>query len=165
MTIRGWFLNRLMPGLIAIMVPGVVHAADFRADVFRVIDGDTLEVRHHGRSERIHVEGIDCPELKQPYGKEAKRAVMALVIGSPVMVKTYGRSHDGAIRADVLLENGRRLSQILLEEGLAWKVTTADSPRVDSEEEGARYAKRGLWADPSPTPPWKYRAAQMRKRR
>lgn len=166
MTILGTGFNRLTLGLgfLTVMIPGVVYAAEFRADVFRVIDGDTLEVRHHGRSERIRVEGIDCPELKQPYGKEAKRAVMALVIGSPVTLKTYGRSHDGALRADVFLQNGRRLSQILLEEGLAWKVATTGSSGGDGEGE-ARYAKRGLWADPNPTPPWKFRAAQVRKRR
>jgi endonuclease YncB( thermonuclease family) len=164
MTISGKVFHRLALGLLAVMAPGVVYSAEYRADVFRVIDGDTLEVRHHGRSERIRVEGIDCPELKQPYGKGAKRAVMALVIGSPVTLKTYGRSRDGALRADVFLENGRRLGQILLEEGLAWKVATEDL-HVDDSEEGARYAKRGLWADPNPTPPWKYRAAQVRKRR
>ena len=164
MMISGKFFDRLTLGLLAVVAPGVVYAAEFRADVFRVIDGDTLEVRHHGRSERVRVEGIDCPELKQPYGKEAKRAVMALVIGSPVTMKTYGRSRDGALRADVFLGNGRRLSQILLEEGLAWKVATEDS-HGDDLEEGARYAKRGLWADHNPTPPWRFRAAQVRKRR
>jgi endonuclease YncB( thermonuclease family) len=164
MTMSERVFNRLALGLLALMAPGVVQAAEFRADVFHVIDGDTLEVRHHGRSERIRVEGIDCPELRQPYGKEAKRAVMALVIGSPVILRTSGRSRDGALSADVLLQNGRRLSQILLEEGLAWRVASTGSSGGELEE-GARYARRGLWADPHPTPPWKFRAAQVRKRR
>ncbi|MGE3154420.1 MAG: thermonuclease family protein [Nitrospiraceae bacterium] len=164
MPISGTFFKRVTLWLLAIMVPGAVYGAEFRTDVFRVIDGDTLEIRHHGRSERVRVEGIDCPELTQPYGKQAKRAVMALVIGSSVTLKTYGRSRDGSVRADVIIANGRQLSQILLEEGLAWRVTTVDSSGSDLEE-GARYAKRGLWADPDPTPPWKFRAAQVRKRR
>lgn len=164
MTIRGKCFNRLMFGLLVVMTPVIVQAAEFRAGVFRVIDGDTLELRRHGRSERIRLEGIDCPELRQPYGKEAKRAVMALVIGSLVTLKTYGRSHDGALRAEVFLENGRRLSQILLEEGLAWEVATRGSSSAGDAEREARYAKRGLWADRNPTPPWKFRAAQVRKR-
>lgn len=164
MRISETLSKRVALWLLAIMVPGAVYAAEFRADVFRVIDGDTLEIRHHGRSERVRIEGIDCPELTQPYGKQAKRAVMALVIGSSVTIKTHGRGRDGSLRADVIIANGRQLSQILLEEGLAWRVATVDSSGRDLEE-GARYAKRGLWADANPTPPWKFRAAQVRKRR
>jgi endonuclease YncB( thermonuclease family) len=42
-------------------------AADFTGPVVSVLDGDTIEVLHHTRAERIRLNGIDCPE-KCPFG-------------------------------------------------------------------------------------------------
>jgi micrococcal nuclease len=40
--------------------------------------GDTLEVLHNDRPERIRLSGIDCPEKGQAYGTRAKQATAAL---------------------------------------------------------------------------------------
>jgi endonuclease YncB( thermonuclease family) len=37
-------------------------AADFTGRVVGIIDGDTLEVLHNNRAERIRLSGIDCPK-------------------------------------------------------------------------------------------------------
>ena len=34
----------------------------------------------------------------------------------------------------------------------------ADNPRLAAAERAARAAKRGLWADAKPVPPWEWRA-------
>ena len=39
-------------------------AADFTGQVGSVLDGDTLEVLHHGHPERIRLNGIDCSTLR-----------------------------------------------------------------------------------------------------
>jgi len=39
-----------------------VLALDFTAPVVSVLDGDTIEVLHNNRAERIRLSGIDCPE-------------------------------------------------------------------------------------------------------
>jgi micrococcal nuclease len=49
--------------------------------VVSVLDGDTLEVLHNQRPERIRLNGIDCPEKGQAYGKRAKQAASELVFG------------------------------------------------------------------------------------
>ena len=54
------------------------HAADFSGPVVSVLDGDTIEVLHNTRPERIRLSGIDCPENGQAYGKRAKQAASAL---------------------------------------------------------------------------------------
>jgi len=41
-----------------------VLALDFTAPVVSVLDGDTIEVLHHQRPERIRLSGIDCPALR-----------------------------------------------------------------------------------------------------
>jgi micrococcal nuclease len=51
--------------------PYVVLA--FTGPVIGIIDGDTIDVLHNGQSERIRLNGIDCPEKGQGYGKKAKQ--------------------------------------------------------------------------------------------
>jgi len=46
-----------------------------------VLDGDTIEVLHNNRAERIRLNGIDWPEKGQAYGQKAKQAASALVFG------------------------------------------------------------------------------------
>ncbi len=140
-------------------------AGEFNAKVWAIKDGDTLDVRRDGRTQRIRLRGIDCPELKQPYGKQAKRAVDALVTGRTVGVKTYGKDRDGVALAHVYLPDGRDVSRILLQEGLAWRLKGVATPEFEAAEADAQYARRGLWSEPNPVPPWVFRAAKKTGRR
>jgi endonuclease YncB( thermonuclease family) len=47
--------------------PSLLQAADFSGPVLRILDGDTIEVLHEDRSERIRLHGIDCPERGQAF--------------------------------------------------------------------------------------------------
>jgi len=47
----------------------VALAAEFVGIIVGVIDGDTLDVLHNGQAERIRLNGIDCPEKGQAFGK------------------------------------------------------------------------------------------------
>ena len=73
----------------------------------RVRGVDTIEVLHNHRAERIRLNGIDCPEKGQPYGKKAKQAVSAFVFGKHVTLKTYGLDKYGRTIAEVLLRMER----------------------------------------------------------
>ena len=63
--------HHIMTGLVLALVAAcpVLSWADFAARVVTVHEGDRLTIRHDGRSETIYLKDIDCPELKQPYGK------------------------------------------------------------------------------------------------
>jgi endonuclease YncB( thermonuclease family) len=52
--------------------------ADFTGPVVSVLDGDTIEVLHNNSAERIRLNGIDCSEKGQPYGKRVKQATATL---------------------------------------------------------------------------------------
>jgi micrococcal nuclease len=41
--------------------------------VASVSDGDTINVMHDGKTEKIRLYGIDCPEKGQAFGKRAKK--------------------------------------------------------------------------------------------
>jgi endonuclease YncB( thermonuclease family) len=43
-------------------IPSISVAATFTGNVISVLDGDTIEVLHSERPERIRLTGIDCPE-------------------------------------------------------------------------------------------------------
>lgn len=83
-----------IPALVCVaflVLPSVAcaHSNEFAAlswngSVVGVLDGDTLDVLHKQHNERIRLQGIDCPEKAQAFGKVAKLATSALVFGRPV---------------------------------------------------------------------------------
>ena len=137
----------------------VVVAADFTGKVVGVTDGDTITVLHNGRSEKIRLNGIDCPEKAQAYGHKAKEAASVLVFGKQVTIATHGQDKYGRTIGDVLLADGTNVNHRLVQEGMCWwyrKYAPGDTTLERLETE-ARNAKRGLWSEPSPIPPWEWR--------
>jgi endonuclease YncB( thermonuclease family) len=49
--------------------------ADFSGLVVSVLDGDTIEVLHSNRPERIRLSGIDCPETGLRQASESSRLI------------------------------------------------------------------------------------------
>ena len=133
-------------------------------DVLSVHDGDTLRVRHEdGEAVSIRVYGVDCPELGQPYGAEARNLTAQLLNGRKVEIipaqtrKSYKREVAGV----VLLDDMIVLQDALISAGLAWvddrfcRMSVCDLWRQHQAD--AKAARRGLWADDSPIPPWIWR--------
>jgi len=136
-----------------------VLAEEFRDIVIAVLDGDTLEVLHDHHAERIRLNGIDCPEKGQPYGKRAKQAASALVFGKHVTLNTRGLDKYGRTIADVILPDGTKVNQELVKAGWCWWYRKYAPTDVELEklEKEAWEAKEGLWVDPAPVPPWEWR--------
>ena len=137
-------------------------AADFSGPVVSVLDGDTIDVLHNGQAERIRLKGIDCPENGQAYSKRARQAVSALVFGKEVTLQTYGKYRYGRTLADVLLPDRTNVNHELVKDGSCWwyRKYAPGNTELESLEKDARDAKKGLWADPSPIPPWVYKKAR-----
>lgn len=106
-------------------------AGPIAAEVLRVIDGDTLDVRARiwlGQDVRIRVRlsGVDAPELRAKCAAElelaerAKAWLAAKVAGGPVMLSEvrYGK-FAGRVTARVRTAAGEDLSGALLAAGLA----------------------------------------------
>lgn len=68
---------------------------EFSGKVVGVNDGDTITVMHGQVGEKIRLNGIDCPERGQPYGKRAKQAASAMAFGKEVTLETYGEKERG----------------------------------------------------------------------
>ena len=60
--------------LLAAVAAAALYAEDFAVRVVAISDGDTIRVMHNGAAERIRLWGIDCPEMKQPFGTRQARS-------------------------------------------------------------------------------------------
>jgi endonuclease YncB( thermonuclease family) len=160
--------HHIMAGLVLAFVATcpALSWADFGARVVTVHEGDRLTIRHEGRSETIYLKDIDCPELKQPYGKQAKHAIAAYVGNREVVVRALKRDRDGRATAEILLQDGRNVGHELLKEGLAWwQRSASNDASLEVLEELARASRKGLWADSNPVPPWKWKAPKKTSRK
>jgi micrococcal nuclease len=66
---------------LLLLLPIPCLSSTFAGRVVRVLDGDTIEVLHNNKAERIRLSGIDCPEKRQAYGKHGKHAASSLAFG------------------------------------------------------------------------------------
>jgi endonuclease YncB( thermonuclease family) len=111
-----------------------------------------------GQAEQIRLLGIDCPEKRQPFGTRAREYTSELAFGQDVTVYGNRRDRYGRRLAEVLLPDGRSLNQELIKAGLAWGFRKYSKDlRLGELEHQARVAKRGLWVEPHPMPPWEWR--------
>jgi endonuclease YncB( thermonuclease family) len=143
-----------------------VLALDFSGPVVSVLDADILEVLYNQHPERIRLNGIDCPEKGQPYGKHAKHAALELAFGKKVTVQTSGKDKYKRTLGVIILPDERNLNQELVKQGWCWwyRKYAPENRELERLETEAREAKKGLWVDPQPVPPWEWRRASKRYR-
>jgi micrococcal nuclease len=112
---------------------------EYRAIVNRVVDGDTVDVDIDLgfnvvlQDERVRIMGIDTPEsrtsdkVEKVFGLAAKERLKSL-LGKETILKTEVskdgedmKGKFGRVLGDFLTEDGRRVTEILIEEGHAVK--------------------------------------------
>jgi endonuclease YncB( thermonuclease family) len=67
------FIKAVASLLALFMLFAPARAADFKAEVIRILDGDTIEVLHEKKPERVRLYGIDCPEKGQAFGQRPSK--------------------------------------------------------------------------------------------
>jgi endonuclease YncB( thermonuclease family) len=154
---------RLLWALIvaACLTPAGTAGESFSGKVVGISDGDTIRVMHDGRAERVRLWGIDCPESHQPFGTRARQFTGDLAFGQDVKVLVRDVDRYGRTVGEVILPDGRSLNRELVRARLAWwyrQYARADR-ELERLEAAARAARRGLWADAHPVPPWEQRRA------
>lgn len=108
-------------------------AYTYRAQVARVVDGDTIDVLIDlglkiYTATRLRIRGIDTPELRdrdlleRTKAQAAANRVLELApVGSDIVIETHKdkRGKFGRYLADVTLADGRDLGAVLVAEGHA----------------------------------------------
>lgn len=92
--------------------------APAQAQSLRVVDGDTIVLD----GERVRIFGLDCPELRNRGGVEARTALERLLRGATVHLKRRGRDRYGRTVAKVFLD-GRDVTCTMIRTGLCREFT------------------------------------------
>jgi endonuclease YncB( thermonuclease family) len=143
-----------------------VYAADpqqLPGQVVRIVDGDTLVLEAGDVRHKIRLAGIDAPERNQPWGDASTRELRRQVAGKEIVVEWSKRDRwkrlIGVVKLDGVDQNLH-----LVERGLAWhykkyeaEQSPGDRDAYSAAEKAAQGARRGLWSDPEPIPPWEWR--------
>lgn len=146
--------------LLSLVLTNASAYGDVTGKVINVIDGNTLEVLSSDNiAYKIVLAGVDCPELTQEFGLQAKKCLEKLLLQKNVVVQLQGKDRKGNHIAVVLKENmDPRIN--LLKEGLAWTAEKDPLPELEEYCKSAREKGKGLWKEENPTPPWIYRRQQ-----
>jgi len=140
---------------LVIILPAILFAWDGK--VVSVTDGDTIKVLKDGKQVKIRLASIDCPEKGQPYGNAAKKFTADLVAGKVVKIWPTDTDRYGRTVAFVFVGD-TDVNKELLKAGLAWHYKKySRDPELAMLEFEARSKKVGLWKEPDPVPPWKWR--------
>ena len=125
--------------------------------VIRVKDGDSLTVQSGSQEVDIRLADIDAPEYDQARGQEALQVLRSLAEGREAELELLGGDAYRRIVARVFV-SGVDVNAELVRRGLAWVTRDYDpAPDLIRLEDEARAARRGLWSDANPVPPWVWR--------
>lgn len=145
--------------LLALLFAPALQAADFRATVTHVTDGDTVWVRPAGNAAPIELRllDLDAPEGCQAFGREAHQALRRRIHGETVRVRTRGMDDYGRHLARVE-HRGEDVGRWLVRQGHAWSMRFhgRSGPYAPLEAQ-ARQERKGLWSQPAPLDPRSFR--------
>jgi endonuclease YncB( thermonuclease family) len=142
------------------LVGGAAHA-DFTGKVVGVIDGDTVDILKEGKAVRVRLAEIDAPESRQAFGQRAKQALSAMVFAQVVDVREGAPDRRWGRVVGTLFVDGRDVNAAMVGAGMAWAWPRyAVRPVLFELQATARQARRGLWSDPQPVPPWEWRPSR-----
>lgn len=152
-TWQQWRLIFVALGMIG--WSGVEGSPRFEAVIVHIASGDSFSIRRDGVPVRYWLGFADAPELDQPYGPAAKKALGTLVFNRRVMVEILDKEAM-LVRLEI---EGRQVDEILLASGLAWLAPEyAGNSRLALLQSASRSARRGLWRDVVNIAPWRWRA-------
>jgi endonuclease YncB( thermonuclease family) len=124
-----------------------------------VFDGDSLTASVRGQLVSIRIRSIDAPEMAQPYGPEARSALIDLLRTTPITCKLTGLDKYHRYLADIFPTPFSRIQDPLVSGGFVWVYDkfAAHEHTLKSLEQTARDNRIGLWEQPNPEPPWDFR--------
>ena len=127
----------------------------FEAVIVHIASCDSFSVRRDGVRVRYRLALADAPELDQPYGAAAKKALGTLVFNRRVLVEVIDQESK-LVRLEI---EGLQVDEFLVTRGLAWLVPQyAANARLSLLQSGSRSARRGLWRGVVNIAPWRWRA-------
>ncbi len=154
-----------MKKIIALLLFPVLLSAQTVARVVGIKDGDTVVVLLKGNVQKtLRLAEVDCPESRQPFGKNAKKFTSSEIFGKSITYVETDTDRYGRSIAKVYYDNGKYLSAELIKVGLGWWYFNYSKDKsLGDLQEVAKNQKLGLWQDVHAIAPWEYRKQQRNK--
>lgn len=138
---------------------------EITATVTKVHDGDTLTMLIDNRPVNIRLAEIDAPEAGQPFYKASRDSLRALCAGQRAAFRQT--DWDGRFQRPV----GRvvcRQTDVGIHQvtnGMAWVFDRYADPNslLYPRQAAAMAARRGLWVEEDPMPPWEWRVRNRKE--
>lgn len=132
--------------------------------VLDVHDGDTITVNHAGVIRNVRLDGIDAPELDQPFGDESRLALSNLILNKSVTVSYAKTDQYDRIIGSVFTGDCTHVNLRQVQKGMAWfyvayqcELSKASRDQFQAAQDAAKAAGLGLWAQDQAQAPWVYR--------
>jgi len=124
--------------------------------IIKVSDGDTYTIKSDTLIFKVRLFGIDCPEMNQPFGIDAKNFALNY-LNKNIEYISVDMDRYGRIVAD-LFYKGDKINYLLVSYGFAWHYKKYSNDTILAQREAkARAVKIGLWGQPNPIAPWEWR--------
>ena len=131
--------------------------------VSKVTDGDSLWLTPaDGKPIEVRLRDIDAPEICQPWGEDARKALAELALNKVATLQISSRDSYGRAVGALLIED-LNVSRYMVENGHAWSVRTRhDQGPLVKQERMARALARGLHGLPGAMQPKDFRQTHGR---
>jgi endonuclease YncB( thermonuclease family) len=136
----------------------------FYGPFISIVDGDTFKAKVQGVVMDFRLESVDAPEHDQPYGPEATRELDSLIRGKQLVIVPSDTDRYGRTVARVWVDD-LDVNRELVRRGAVWfESEYAKDDALYREEQVARAAKKGLWAN-AHIEPWIWRERRRESRK
>ena len=157
---------RRLPALVAVLLLCTACTTPephgtFPATVVEILDGDSIIVQTDSFGVlNIRLDSIDAPEFDQHHGAEATLALREMIGTHSLVITAMEIDKYGRTIASVHIDSFW-VNEAMVAQGHAWAYTQyLRHPHFTELEESARESGLGLWAEPSPLPPWEHRRSR-----
>ncbi len=145
--------------LIFLVSTSTTIFAQITAKVVGIKDGDTVVILEKNNTQKtLRLAEVDCPESKQPFGKNAKQFTSSKIFGKQIIYYPVQKDRYQRIIAKVYFDNGKYLSEELIKNGLGWWYSKYSKNENLGEFQSIAKSKNiGLWSDKNSIAPWEWR--------
>ena len=136
-------------------------AGPVEGTVARVVDGDTLWLTPPGKAPLVvRLRDIDAPEICQPWGLQARQALVDLTLNRRATLRKVARDTHGRTVGSIIVD-GVDVGPLMVAEGHAWSTRTRyDRGPLVKQERMAKALGRGLHGAGGAVMPRDFRQAQ-----
>lgn len=157
-------MRALSIGFALLAAATTLTAATITGRVTAIADGDSFTLTDaRQRSTRVRIQGVDAPERRQSFSYASRKSLSDMLYGRTIVVVINKEDQYGRIVGKVMVE-GRDAGLQQIRSGLAWfyvhyanEMSSSDRAAYVAAQRDARAARRGLWSEKDPIPPWRFR--------